>query len=243
MTDTIEEKKVGVFEGLTSYLDHNTDLIISPSHKQKYPDKYDSDEEMYFRWYLDELVSAEIVLRYAYQPASILLTKKVNGLSMVNKPTKKDPDRLVEKRSLFLNPHVYTPDYIVVWSPLAVKYGLVSALGVEMQDSLQVDLSDKEAPFRANKYGSSCLYSVIDIKGAFARATNSTAITFPLNQKWVFDKYGLYVQKIIPNDTKGNCLFAKTFTPKRFLIQNKTSKPRKIHFKVKLINEVYDLNN
>jgi len=47
-----------------------------------------------------------------------------------------------------------------------------------------------------------------------------------INIKWVWDKYGVFVNIIIPEKH-----FDKTFTPKRFLTTDKSGKPRKIKYK------------
>ncbi len=63
----------------------------------------------------------------------------------------------------------------------------------------------------------------MDVKGgtgSFFGKNNNSAITFSTNQKWVYSKFGVYVQKIaITLDDKG--LFARTFTPRQVVIDEK----------------------
>jgi len=75
------------------------------------------------------------------------------------------------------------------------------------------------------------LISHVDVKGSYARNFND--IAFGINQKWLYNDYGIYVQKVVP--TK---LFARSFTPKRYLLTDKSNKPRKINFKVTLLEDI-----
>ncbi len=72
----------------------------------------------------------------------------------------------------------------------------------------------------SNKFNS--YVSIIDVKGIFNGRNNTSAITFPLNQKWVFQKTGDIVQKVIPIK-----LFEDTFFPKRYLLDDEGKKPRR----------------
>ena len=48
--------------------------------------------------------------------------------------------------------------------------------------------------------------TIIDVKGAFSRFHDQKS--FNINQKWVYSRYGMYVQKVVPEK-----LFKKTFVP------------------------------
>ena len=119
-----------------------------------------------------------------------------------------------------LKAHSYTPDFEIMWS---LKY--TDKVGIKLR---------KEG----------IMSSIVDIKGEYARNFNDTA--FPINQKWMFYKYGLYVNKVIPvagfriNSKKQKvlkkCLFSETFTPKKYLL-TATGKQRVIHWKVRTIEQ------
>lgn len=66
--------------------------------------------------------------------------------------------------------------------------------------------------------------SFIEVKPSFDQ-NNMTRLAV-LNQKWVFEKFGLFINIVIPEK-----LFAKTFTPKRYLTCDKSSVKRKIKYK------------
>jgi len=124
------------------------------------------------------------------------------------------------KEKTLLAEHYYTPDFHIVWN-----IGYSKKLGVRLQS---------EGMFS----------SVVDIKGKYTRNFNDTA--FPINQKWMYDKLGIYVDKIVPiagfvkNSKKvpvlKKCLFSETFTPKKYLLTT-TGKERTIHWKVRTIDQ------
>jgi NH3-dependent NAD+ synthetase len=58
-----------------------------------------------------------------------------------------------------------------------------------------------------------------------------------LNVKWLYQKYGIYTQVIIPER-----IFQKTFTPK-LMLKTKTGKERKLNFKVRSLEEYLNLQN
>jgi hypothetical protein len=53
---------------------------------------------------------------------------------------------------------------------------------------------------------SNCLEFFVDVKGSFQQ--NDGARSFSINQKWVYDKYGVYINKVIPEK-----FFNLTFVP------------------------------
>jgi len=64
----------------------------------------------------------------------------------------------------------------------------------------------------------------MDVKGTFAGGAkrmipNNSAVRFPLDQKWTYQKYGIYVNALQPSSTKvkgrvtKKGFFAKTFVP------------------------------
>ena len=74
-------------------------------------------------------------------------------------------------------------------------------------------------------------FSYIDVKGLFDR--NKSNSTFSIIQKVLFSEKGIYAQKIVPEK-----LFERTFTPKKYLKTDKSGKPRKIKWEVKLLEEI-----
>ena len=170
-----------------------------------------SKEELYFSWWLDELEDNGIIESYGYEPKTFKLSDAAHYTKTVQMKTKSK----IVTRTL-LQPHSYTPDFQIHWH--------------------------KDMDF----IHSWCGLSWVDVKGGYSKNFNDTA--FPLNQKWMYDKFGIYVEKVVSGSStyknskkelvikKG--LFAKTFTPKRYLLTDKSNKPRKINFKVTLLEDI-----
>lgn len=80
--------------------------------------------------------------------------------------------------------------------------------------------------FIENQYKSK--FMIVDVKGGFSKSVDR----FSINQKWVWSKYGLYVQKIVPEK-----LFKKTWVPEVCRLSPKQLKPVKKYIGCKNINE------
>lgn len=71
---------------------------------------------------------------------------------------------------------------------------------------------------------------IIDVKGSFNKFGDSKQ--FSINQKWVWDKFGTYVEKIIPEK-----LFKNTWVPSVCRFSPKIKKPVKKYIGVNTIKE------
>lgn len=112
-----------------------------------------------------------------------------------------------QKNKTLLEEHCYTPDFIINWNNN--KLNVANKIGI--------------------LYDNKC-ESVIEIKPPF-NMNNMTRL-FIINQKWVYEKYKIYVQKVVVDD-----IFSKTFIPKRYLKTDKSNKLRKINYKHMLIDK------
>jgi hypothetical protein len=135
--------------------------------------------------------------------------------------------------------HEYAADFLVLWTPL-LRGVLWQTIDEHHSDSL------RKLPFIANYNKSQDIYySVIDVKGTFAGKHNNSAVTFGLNQKWVWARHNIYVQKAItyPRLSKSGTylpstsLFMTTFVPERFLLTDKDMTPRAIHYPCRSIDK------
>lgn len=181
--------------------------------------EFDSDEERYFEWYLEELHGYGIVLGYVYQPDSFELFTGVRYKKEHKKVLKTKTNEWVAEHSL-LNPHVYTPDYKIIWDRIALKL-FVNIIGERVKE---------DKPFWGHLDSSnSDLFTYLDVKGGFVGRNNSSAVLFPNNQKWVYEKYKIFVQKIVVSNKKES-IFKKTFTPAKYKITERSFKPRVIHY-------------
>lgn len=181
----------------------------------EYKDKYDSQEELIFSWYIQELKTHDLIYDYKYHEFSYLLSEKVTiPVSIIVKGKEKH-----KERHLFYD-HIYTPDFTLYWTKKGLKYMTETSRYFKYFNDGYFELSLKN-----NDY-----ISIIDVKGSFAGRNNTTAITFPLNQKWVYQQTGDIVQKIIPIK-----LFEETFFPDRYFMDNENKRPRKKKIGIKFI--------
>lgn len=198
-------------------------------------EQLDSNEELYFLWYLIELHEAGYILEATYHEKSWLLSREVKFLKLRKKQlkTKVKTETLSFK---LLGQHTYTPDFVITWDK--------SAEGIFFDRIKPIsNVDDSPSLFIATDG----MMSLIDVKGAHDGRLSS-ASTFPLNQKWMYWAHGLYVQKIIPvvKTKKGTGhvytgLFPSTFTPKRYLLSDGGGKVRTINYKPKSLTEYAEL--
>jgi hypothetical protein len=178
---------------------------------------FDSKEEEYFSWYLDELVKGGFVSSWE-RSKTILLAENVKAWS---KSGNAKP-----KQTVLLRDQTYTPDFTVFWTELAVKSGLVTSLvGNELSDLPE----SYKAPFTANPGN----VSYLEVKGGFTEHDESRI--YSILAKWTYQKHGIYIQRVMIS-TAPNSIFAKTFCPTRFLLTDKTMKPRKLKFEPRSID-------
>lgn len=83
----------------------------------------------------------------------------------------------------------------------------------------------------ANPFTAITLNNVfVDVKGSFNKYGDSKQ--FSINQKWMFAKYGIYVNKCVPEK-----LFLKTWVPEACRLTPKTRQPVKKYIGCLTINE------
>ena len=70
----------------------------------------------------------------------------------------------------------------------------------------------------------------VDVKGTFNG--HGDPKQFSINQKWMFDKFGLYINKVVPVD-----LFRKSWVPENCRYSPKMHKPVKKYIGMKTIND------
>ena len=177
---------------------------------------FDSNEEKFFSWYIRELQEANYIYHIEYQPESYHLSRP--QIHCFTKPLK-TKTKLVSVT--LLREHVYTPDFRILWEQKA------RGLFFNNHDD-KVDL--RKTPFITNSTSNSLSESLIEIKPVFDQ--NNMTRLFSINQKWLYHHYNTYVQKIIPVK-----LFEQTFVPQKYLLTDKTNKPRKLKFQPRTLNE------
>jgi len=150
---------------------------------------YDSNEELQFSYWLDELKEKGYIINWKYNKEEIeLIDKKKIDILINNK----------KKNIHLLNKLTYTYDFSIEWD-VQSKCLLYNNISENCKDRkfflcLQDDIS------------------YIDVKGTFAGKHNNSAVSFPIKQKLLYEKENKYVQKVIPIK-----LFEQTFVPSNLL--------------------------
>ncbi len=170
--------------------------------------QFKSKEELYFHWYLLELENMGFIADIQYEPHSFPLFAPVIN-PWIKKLKTKDKQESYE----LLKGMRYTPDFKFKW--------LEKAKGVFIAVKYQ---NPKQKPFSG--LAPICW---VDVKGSFT--SRESFRIFPLYQKMMWHIFDIMVDKVmIPQ------IFAKTFTPERYLLTDKTMKKRSINFKLKTLN-------
>ena len=182
---------------------------------------FDSKEEVYFAWYLDELKEKGYVNSWHYHPKQFDLTM---GFYYYVTEQKK---RGGEKTTAYTlaQPQTYTPDFMIVWNASGVNKFCKSL--IDLSDSIYS--ADKpvlkqffwcqDKPYTMTTY--------VDVKPMFNKR-NSDAAIFSLKRALMLQMHHTHVQKVVIQDC-----FAKTFTPQRFLTCNVSKNKRKINWEIK----------
>lgn len=172
-------------------------------------DNFDSKEELYFSWYLEVLRNWNFIEKWEKVKEPYILT---NGLYIkYTKPMKRVEDKIIEQK--LLSSRVYTPDFIIKWTDQADK-----VFAQELKNGEKI-----VTPFISQQG-----VSVIEVKGGFDN-NNMTRLAVN-NIKDVYEKYGEYVTMV-----KIPLLFKQTFTPERYLLTDKSFKPRTIKYATRTI--------
>lgn len=164
-----------------------------------------SKEELYFSWWLEDMKEAGFVEDYFYEPTTFLLCEKVvkEYTEIIELKTK---TKVNNKQITLLQDLQYTPDFKVVFRKIPGFF-------------------EKNFFIQNNVWW-------VDCKGSFIGRNNNSAITFPLNQKFMYYRHGILVEKIIPQK-----LFKTSFTPKRYIRTDGDTRLRKINWKIKNVED------
>jgi hypothetical protein len=200
----------------------------------------ENDDEMYFTWWLDELKQHGFIKWYDREPENIeVLPAYVHQREKhyKTKPNESEDFNLLAAIN-------YTYDFRIVWEKKALYIltepfaeGESFRFGMPEFVSHYITLMDELE-----------LVSYVDVKPHHSAASFggnlSSFYTFPFIQKYLLKRRGLFVNKAVPkNQGKhgvNNCLFAKTFTPNRFLFTDASQQLRKIPFKKVTITSFYE---
>jgi len=172
---------------------------------------FDSTGEMHFYWWCEELQEKGFIKSIELQPEAFKLSDKKEVLYRLKMI--KVEDKILSKP--IINAHEYTPDVKITW---------------DRRKSLDKFIFSFNSPFI--NFGKEridlikCCHkgiTYIELKPEYDQ-NNMTRLAV-LNQKWVLDKMDIFVNIIIPEK-----LFEKTFTPKRYITCDNSSRKRKIEY-------------
>lgn len=164
---------------------------------------FDSEDEKLFYNWLEELLALDLV---EIRPDRQTFTLNEQVCYPVLVPFKKKEDDLVKGVKILIKVKTYTPDFIFRFKKPIFSMNL----GIEhAQYAITSLITSADG------------WCYVDVKGSFTRNLSSS-ITFPDRQAMLYQKHGIYVNKVICNnakdtDTKGNCLFKATFAPLVFI--------------------------
>lgn len=185
---------------------------------------YDSVEEEIFVEWLKELQEAGFVLNYKYfrKHEGFCLSNEVQHNWIKNRNNKS-----ISEIQVLLQSHYYTPDFYIIWAEKAYGY-FIDYFTLNNEEKIDKSLIIAQSNNNSTLIPQGII-SIVDTKGSFQRHGGLTE--FRINQKWIYDKYKLFVNMVkVPE------IFEKTFIPKSYL-KTKTGKDRKINFKFKLLEE------
>lgn len=167
----------------------------------------DSNEEWYVYSWIIEAKKIGIVIDYEYQPKEFLLTNKFSYVPAFNNPKQKEKHLLAD--------HVYTADFKIVFN---------SIYGELLSNYFKIPIEALDNNGNATVF--------IDVKSQFNRFGGDR--TFSIHQKMVWDKYKIFVQKVIPEE-----MFVKLGMPAEAKYTIKTKKPTTKFVGCKTISNIF----
>jgi len=166
---------------------------------------FDSNEEVDFYHWCLEAKKYKIISEFSYNTTEYNLSPK-QTLTV----TKQLKTKIKEIEKSLLNPHSYTPDFNII---AGERWEL-------MKNSKLISTHDNNTEY------------VIDVKGSFQLHDGSRS--FSINCKWMYDKYGIYINKVVPEK-----FFKLTWLPEKCKLSPKKRQIRKKYIGVKTLYEKY----
>jgi len=171
---------------------------------------YDSGEELAFLQWAFELKKAGYI-KSIERSESFLLSDPMQINYAQQLKTKSKP-----MTQHIMAGHSYTPEFLIIWNLKGSDVFVDDFKAQKKQTKLFLGYKDK---------GYGLLHTYVEIKPMFDQ--NNMERLFRLNQKWMWQKHGIYV-----NLVKCPELFAKTFTPQEYL-KTRTGKQRLIKWRTR----------
>ena len=182
---------------------------------------FDSVEEWHFYHWTIEAGKIGIITAANYHPWKTQLGDSIN--MKVPRPTKRKPKGT--RKIHLLRAIQYEPDWVIGIDPGRNNFIDYNIIPVKKT-------AGGHKPYEINQNGG---VLVIDVKGAFSKYHDTKY--FSAIQKWMFDKYGVFVNKIEPKK-----FFKKFWVPKLSAFTEKTGKRAAMYKDCIFVNEWVDLH-
>lgn len=166
---------------------------------------FDSNEELEFYHWCVEAKEYKIISDFKYNCETYQLSPKQTTIETKYLKTK---TKEVEKH--LFHEHVYSPDFHLFKGE---RWGVLENTGLLSLHSFK------------NEF-------VIDIKGSFQLHDGSRS--FSINQKWMFEKYHIYINKVIPEK-----FFNLTWLPEKCKLSPKKKQIRKKYDGIPTLREKF----
>jgi hypothetical protein len=184
--------------------------------------------ENYFEWWLIEMQSNGYIKEWTREPETWL----VKSTAIYSRYKRfKTKEKQIEDFNLF--PRIeYTFDYVIIWDK--------SAEYIFYEEVLESPIFQFGKPSFIAHDIEGVITSYVDVKPTNSVQQRggkvSSAVTFPLKQRMIWDNVKLYINKVVPMPMAGtgyhSALFIKTFTPKRYMLTDGGKIKRKIKFEI-----------
>jgi len=177
-------------------------------------DEFDSVDELLFANWLMELNSVELLVYQKREKTTYVLSEEEEkhlwygftgaGAAYASSTERDRLPAIYDYYKVKLHKHVYTPDFdITVDSKFITMFPELKLIPIE-------------------RFGEQSRY-LIEIKGQYSRARfNPSLPMFSINQKWMLQKHGLYVNKVLLHS-----FFKKTWLPRASYILTSAGTRRK----------------
>lgn len=195
--------------------------------------EFDSDEEMYFSWWLQELQEKGFIKSFnrakSYElghPVIYEWTERKNNIDLFNDST-------------ILDGSIYTPDFEIVWEDKAINIFVNPNITniIKQPRTVRVFTEKSNEPINKKLFIQINGVSIIEVKPDFD-LNNMTRLN-TIDRKWLFQSRGIFTNLVLMPS-----FFKKTFTPNRFLLTNKTNKVRALKYQPITLEEyINKLNN
>ncbi len=163
--------------------------------------QFKSTIEEYFSYYLNELKDNGFIEWWKYESNTYNLSDSISSIYL--QYDKKG--NIKEKSESLMREASITSDFTIKWLEKAKN-----VFYLDRTEPIHYMSRIKQIPFRVDNIIDKI--SQVEIKGS-SEASTSSSVSFPYKQKWCYQMYNIYIQKIKPfHPTKG-LLFEETFTP------------------------------